>query len=224
MIGLFTNINSIILVLIALLSINKFSPSFKLSDLSTAFLHKMVINLFLFGFLLLILNFTLLSNINLALALSCLVVLIPLQLNVYKLEIRNLNPSKLYKKKIIQNLEAKTDTDDSLNDTLQTINTWFLNSKCYLKRNYSISCLERDINVDRKIISRAINLVENENFYTFIARHRINYAKEIIASNKLFTLESLSNDSGFNSKSSFNKYFKIFVGCTPSNYNYYEKC
>lgn len=107
---------------------------------------------------------------------------------------------------------------ESLKETLESIHKWFRESECYLDSNYSINQLEKDLKIHRRHISSAINKLEEGNFYRFIAFYRIEYAKRIIINNDKYTLESLSLDCGFSSKSSFNKYFKIFEGQTPSSY------
>lgn len=107
---------------------------------------------------------------------------------------------------------------ESLKITLEAIHKWFDDSKCYLNPEYSINQLQKDIEIDRKVVSQAINKIEGINFYQFLASYRIKYAKSVLKSNDRYTLESLSSECGFYSKSSFNKYFKYFEGETPSRF------
>ncbi|MHC5310216.1 AraC family transcriptional regulator [Myroides sp. LJL116] len=56
------------------------------------------------------------------------------------------------------------------------------------------------------------------NFSQLVAKYRIDYAKVLLQENQNLTIEAIMEESGFNSKSTFNKYFKLFVGLTPSVY------
>ena len=69
-------------------------------------------------------------------------------------------------------------------------------------------------------LSQVINTFEGKNFYDYINSKRIElFIKYItLPENKKYTLLSLAFDCGFNSKSSFNKYFKKVTNQTPSEY------
>lgn len=112
----------------------------------------------------------------------------------------------------------KTNNIEDLKKVLASIHKWFGDSKCYLNSNYSLDHLEKDLKIDRKHISLSINKLAKMNFYQFIAYYRVKYAKEMILKDNRFTLETLSSDCGFYSKSTFNKYFKKFEGQTPSRF------
>lgn len=108
------------------------------------------------------------------------------------------------------------DNEEELKETLACIHSWFEKTHCYLDSDYSLDQLEKDLNINRKYLSLSINKVAQKNFYQFIAFYRVKYAKEIILKDSRFTLETLSSECGFYSKSTFNKYFKKFEGQTPS--------
>src|SRR5690606_8555412 len=105
-----------------------------------------------------------------------------------------------------------------IKNTLAPIHKWFDDTKCYLNSDYSLDHLEKDIKINRKDISLSINKLTKQNFYQFIAYYRVKHAKEMILNKNKFTLETLSSDCGFYSKSTFNKYFKKFEGQTPSSF------
>ncbi|MBA5794089.1 AraC family transcriptional regulator [Flavobacterium sp. xlx-214] len=110
------------------------------------------------------------------------------------------------------------ETDKKLENILASIYKQFEDTKCYLNSAYTIDQLEKDLKICRKDISLALNKVAGQNFYQFIAYHRVTYAKEMILADNRFTLETLSLECGFYSKSTFNKYFKKFEGQTPSRF------
>jgi len=115
-------------------------------------------------------------------------------------------------------IEYVDEHSEDLENVLESIHKWFHDSKCYLNPEYSLDQLQDDVEIDRKRLSLAINKVEGMNFYQFIAYYRIKYATSILKSSDKYTLESLSTECGFYSKSSFNKYFKHFEGETPSRF------
>ena len=71
-------------------------------------------------------------------------------------------------------------------------------------------------------ISETLNHYLHKPFYLFVNEYRIEYVKEqmkILAMKDYeINMLSLAYDAGFNSKSSFNRYFKEIVGETPSSY------
>ncbi|WP_169304315.1 helix-turn-helix domain-containing protein [Pedobacter frigoris] len=71
-------------------------------------------------------------------------------------------------------------------------------------------------------ISETLNHFLHKPFYTFVNEYRIKYVKQQIENLSQKDIEinmlSLAYDAGFNSKSSFNRYFKEIVGQTPTAY------
>ncbi|UVD79096.1 helix-turn-helix domain-containing protein [Myroides albus] len=67
-------------------------------------------------------------------------------------------------------------------------------------------------------ISTVINSELNESFYSLLAKYRVEYAKKLLETNRHLLLDGVMLQSGFNSRSTFIKYFKEFVGESPSAY------
>lgn len=84
----------------------------------------------------------------------------------------------------------------------------------------SIDELAAKLGVHPNYLSQVINQRESKNFYDFVNTYRIQEFKRLIAMprNQHLTLISVAFDCGFNSKSSFNRYFKKATGQTPSEY------
>ncbi|WP_337085219.1 helix-turn-helix domain-containing protein [Elizabethkingia anophelis] len=76
------------------------------------------------------------------------------------------------------------------------------------------------LNIHPNILSQTINSVENKNFYDYINQHRIEEFKRIVIlpENQKFTILSLAFESGFNSKTSFNRNFKKYMDCSPREF------
>jgi AraC-like DNA-binding protein len=93
-------------------------------------------------------------------------------------------------------------------------NQWYTNPDLTLVE------LAKMLEVHPNILSQVINTFEEKNFYDYVNALRI--AKFIslakIPKNKKYTILSLCYECGFNSKSSFNKYFKKVTHTTPSQF------
>lgn len=90
----------------------------------------------------------------------------------------------------------------------------------YRNSELSITDLSSKLDVHPNYLSQIINEQEGKNFYDFVNTYRIEEFKRAIAlpKNQQLTLLSVAFDCGFNSKSSFNRYFKKSTGKTPSEY------
>ncbi len=92
--------------------------------------------------------------------------------------------------------------------------------KIYKDMNLSLPELAETLGIQRNHLSFIINEFAKMNFYDFINTYRIEEAKRLLTKNgdeEVNVLE-IAFDSGFNSKSTFNKVFKKFTGKTPSEY------
>lgn len=118
------------------------------------------------------------------------------------------------------NVEEVVDQiDDARPVLVESIESYFITSQHYLNPCFTFDKFAKEMDVPKNILSTVLNREMNKNFYQLLAEHRIEHAKTLlIKQDYLFTIESVVYDCGFNSKSSFHKYFKQFVGTTPSDF------
>lgn len=92
--------------------------------------------------------------------------------------------------------------------------------KYYLDRDLSVYDLSELTGISRHHITQILNEEYGHNFYTFINEFRLKEAAERLRSHQYrnYTILAIAYDSGFNSKSAFNKVFKDVMGMTPSEY------
>ncbi len=92
--------------------------------------------------------------------------------------------------------------------------------KLFTKNELLINDLAAELEVHPNYLSQVINEKEGKNFYEFINHYRVEEFKRLVSipKNQQLTLLSLAYECGFNSKSSFNRYFKKSTGQTPSQY------
>jgi len=102
----------------------------------------------------------------------------------------------------------------------EKLDSLMLNDKAYLKSDLTLKDISETLNTSTNNISWLLNNVYNLTFYDFINQYRIKeFIQKVEKKEHLkHTILSLSFDAGFNSKSTFNKAFKVFMKDTPSNY------
>lgn len=101
----------------------------------------------------------------------------------------------------------------------QKLLEYLIDHKPYLNPELTLQDLAEYLDVHPNVLSYVINATFQKNFYDLINEYRI---EEFIYlyqnSNNRYTILSLALDSGFNSKSAFNRNFKKIKGITPSEF------
>ncbi len=94
------------------------------------------------------------------------------------------------------------------------------NERPYLNPQLNIKHLAESINVQPYILSKVLNEKMNMHFFDFINVYRVEAFKRRVREGELEnrTILALAIDSGFNSKTTFNKAFKKFNGYTPLHF------
>ncbi|MGU3374229.1 helix-turn-helix domain-containing protein [Chryseobacterium sp. M5A1_1a] len=109
-------------------------------------------------------------------------------------------------------------------DVIQTIYEKLVykmqHEKLYKDPDLNLNHVALLLDVHPNILSQTINSVENKNFYDYINRQRIEEFKRIaiLPENQKYTILSLAFESGFNSKTSFNRNFKKYMNCSPREF------
>lgn len=92
--------------------------------------------------------------------------------------------------------------------------------KVYLDPDLTLVGLAKRLKLHPNTLSQVINTLEQKNFYDYINHQRIEEFKKRILEpeNQKYNLLGLAFQSGFNSKSAFNRNFKKTTGLVPSEY------
>ncbi|MFD2567710.1 helix-turn-helix domain-containing protein [Pseudotenacibaculum haliotis] len=92
--------------------------------------------------------------------------------------------------------------------------------KIYLNPNLTLSEFSKTAGVSPKDLSKYLNDSLNMNFSEYMNYYRVEEVKKLMATPEAskYTLVTLAERAGFNSKSSFNAIFKKVTGMTPSSY------
>ncbi|GEA07920.1 hypothetical protein KUL42_26810 [Alteromonas sp. KUL42] len=99
-------------------------------------------------------------------------------------------------------------------------------NKPYLNHLLTLENLAKQLDISPRILSHIINHHFNKNFFEFINHYRIEESKLLLEaeSNRKATMMDIMDAAGFNSKATFNTFFKKLVGTTPTQYrkNFWE--
>jgi len=100
------------------------------------------------------------------------------------------------------------------------INNLMVSSKPFLDPNLTLLQLASELDISTHYLSQIINEKFHLNFFDFINQYRVEEVKVRINNSefKNYSLLGIALDSGFNSKSAFNRIFKKFTNQTPSQY------
>ncbi|WP_299433204.1 helix-turn-helix domain-containing protein [uncultured Aquimarina sp.] len=122
-----------------------------------------------------------------------------------------------YPKKDLTKNRLEKDKIEALISSLEHL---LVVDKVYLNPNLTLTKLATELKVSSNDLSWFLNKIHKCSFYEYINKYRLQefIAKIQKGEHERHTILALSFDSGFNSKSTFNKAFKTILEDTPSNY------
>ncbi|MCH2044473.1 MAG: helix-turn-helix domain-containing protein [Saprospiraceae bacterium] len=121
-------------------------------------------------------------------------------------------PKVIPQKKLLSAAESK--------EILSNLENGMLKEKWYQDSTLSLRRLAKKLGINPNKLSWLINQQIRQNFNEYINSYRLRMFQEkaLDPKNAQLTLLSLAHESGFNSKSVFNTFFKKKVGTTPKNW------
>lgn len=109
--------------------------------------------------------------------------------------------------------------EDELEHYYSHLLTILEKEKLYLNPELTLQTLADGMQISSKVLSQVINQRSGKNFFDLINSYRCEEAKILMrTSDTKVTILEILYESGFNSKSSFNKEFKKLNGTTPTEY------
>lgn len=110
--------------------------------------------------------------------------------------------------------------ESEIKNYVRRIKNYMISEKPYLLANLSLPELANRLDMSSHHLSRIINEEFGVNFFDFVNQYRIKEVKSRIGHPEYenLSLFGIALDSGFNSKSAFNRVFKKVTGITPSEY------
>ncbi len=115
---------------------------------------------------------------------------------------------------------AKKDPSIPILDNIEKVLTPYLASLPFIKQGFSLSQMSFDLKISERILSNYFNKVLSKTFGEWKNDQRIKYVCQIIEEGKAkdITIEAISINAGFVSRSKFIDSFKERKGVTPSVY------
>jgi AraC-like DNA-binding protein len=110
--------------------------------------------------------------------------------------------------------------DDEASTVMAQLEKIMAIQKPFTNADLTLNELANSINVTPNHLSQVINTLSGKTFYHYINTYRIGEFLKLssLPENRKFTYQGLAQQCGFNSKTTFNKYFKLQTGKTPSEY------
>lgn len=117
-------------------------------------------------------------------------------------------------------LKSDNDKEPISPALLQTITEHMQEKKPYLNHLLTLDNLSNQLLLQPRLLSQIINREFNQNFFEFINGYRVKECQLILEKqgNEKITMLQVMDESGFNSKATFNTFFKKIVGMTPTQY------
>jgi AraC-like DNA-binding protein len=105
-------------------------------------------------------------------------------------------------------------------EKIQRIESYLLQNKPYLNHLLTLDNLASQLEMGSRSLSSIINRHFGKNFFEFINHYRIEESKRLLLleENKTVTMLDVMDKAGFNSKATFNTFFKKLVGITPTQF------
>jgi AraC-like DNA-binding protein len=110
--------------------------------------------------------------------------------------------------------------DDQLQEYLEKLEDYVKVQKPYLDSELTLGSLASMLNIPKHHLTETLNRKLQKNFYSYINEHRLDDVKMLLldSKNSSESILSLAYQSGFNSKSTFNNFFKKSTRMTPSQF------
>lgn len=123
-------------------------------------------------------------------------------------------------RKALSEPEAKAKKASFSDTDIEKLSAFMLEKKPYLQSDLTINELAKQVDIGHRQLSVIMNQHFKKNFFEFVNHYRIEEAKQLLTSaeHKKTNVLDIMFDIGFNSKATFNTFFKKHTGKTPSQY------
>lgn len=119
----------------------------------------------------------------------------------------------------VNTVNRKVVASQEAGEIIRTIEMHLNQNKLYLDKRFTINDLSRQTGINRNKLTFVINEVMEKNFYSLVNDYRVREAVDLMRDNvKNYTVETVAEMSGFQSRSSFYGCFKKFTGQTPREF------
>lgn len=131
------------------------------------------------------------------------------------------NKELLERESKIQKKNEGVEIQESLqNEIIQRLVNQQNENRVHLRNDISLYSLSKLLGTNSSYLSKIIQLNYNSNFSTYLNKCRVLEAQKMILDKNFsnYTIDAISQECGYKSKSTFNKAFKEFTGLTPKEF------
>jgi AraC-like DNA-binding protein len=122
---------------------------------------------------------------------------------------------------VLENFGADGEQGRQINpEYIDRIRSVMETGKLFLNPRLTLDEFSEHAQLPPRMVSAVINRCLNQNFQEFVNRYRVEEAKQILSEpgHSLLPILDVAIMAGFNSKTTFNRFFNKFSGFTPSQY------
>lgn len=118
-----------------------------------------------------------------------------------------------------KDITSNTPSQKEIEEYKSRLHNHFENKQLYLRNDLNRIVISQVTQIPIEHIDYLFNNYLELDLNYFIAEYRISYALNLMQEKgDVYTLNAISYESGFRSRATFNKYFKIFTSVLPSEY------
>ncbi|MGJ5640503.1 helix-turn-helix domain-containing protein [Formosa sp. S-31] len=144
-----------------------------------------------------------------------------LSIAIYKVKAKDVKVEPLSEVKPqdkLQKYNSSNLSETDLDAYQSKLQAYFKSRKPYLEPELTLQSLSKECQIPKHHLTQLLNTRFNKNFYQYINEFRVNEVIKHISSKRNEALVDIAYQCGFNSKSTFNNYFKKITGLTPSEF------
>jgi len=110
--------------------------------------------------------------------------------------------------------------DELLEELMVQIDAYMIDKEPFLTAGLTVKNLGKQLSINPRYISQAINAKTGRNFSEYVNVYKIKHVCQLLTckDQQDLTVIEVMLQSGFNTKSNFNRAFKSETGCTPFEY------
>ena len=110
--------------------------------------------------------------------------------------------------------------EEQMRDICSQVKEYLETTNAFLRKDLSLSILSRETGISQKLLSRSINGYLKQNFFELINEMRVGEAKRrlLLPENAGHTVDSLYEECGFRTRSTFFLAFKKVEGLSPAQW------
>ena len=114
--------------------------------------------------------------------------------------------------------EKKAEEGRLSRNLMEQISALIEEKELYRRKNLRITDVATELATNKTYVSAMLNNMSGESFTSMITRYRVSYAQKLLREHPEMVLDEVADESGFSSRTSFFRNFKVVTGMTPQEW------